>query len=174
MLSKVEAKRMKNYFVPTAVAAAAAVIGLAGCGKTPRNVASANSATNYPLPEPPLVAACPPGIPGGRLVITELGDPKTFNPITANETSSQDILRFMFASLLGFDVPTQRVEPGLAASWTNSPDGKTWTFKLRKNLRWSDGAPLTAADVAFTWNDVIYNPKIDNVMRDAFIIAGKK
>jgi peptide/nickel transport system substrate-binding protein len=174
MLSKVEAKRMKNYFVPTAVAAAAAVIGLSGCSKNSGNVASANSATNYPLPEPPLVATCQPGIPGGRLVITELGDPKTFNPITANETSSQDILRFMFASLLGFDVPTQRVEPGLAASWTNSPDGKTWTFKLRKNLRWSDGAPLTADDVVFTWNGVIYNPKIDNVMRDAFIIAGKK
>ena len=60
------------------------------------------------------------------------------------------------------------VEPGLAESWTNSPDGKTWTFKLRKNLRWSDGEPLTADDVVFTWNDVIYNPDIDNVMRDAF------
>ena len=49
------------------------------------------------------------------------------------------------------------------------PDGKTWTFKLRKNLRWSDGEPLTADDVVFTWNDVIYNPDIDNVMRDPFI-----
>ena len=68
----------------------------------------------------------------------------------------------------------QTVKPGLAESWTNSPDGKTWTFKLRKNLRWSDGAPLTADDVVFTWNDVIYNPKIDNVTRDPFIINGKK
>jgi peptide/nickel transport system substrate-binding protein len=42
------------------------------------------------------------------------------------------------------------VKPGLAESWTNSPDGKTWTFKLRKNLRWSDGEPLTADDVMFT------------------------
>ena len=65
------------------------------------------------------------------------------------------------AGLLGFDVPTQQVKPGLAESWTNSPDGKTWTFKLRKNLRWSDGEPLTADDVVFTWNDVIYNPEIN-------------
>ena len=66
------------------------------------------------------------------------------------------------------------VKPGLADFWTNSPDGKTWTFNLRKNLRWSDGAPLTADDVVFTWNDVIYNPNIDNVTRDQFIIDGKK
>ena len=59
-------------------------------------------------------------------------------------------------------------------AWTNLPDGKTWTFTLRKNLRWSDGEPLTADDVVFTWNDLIYNPNIDNVMRDPFIINGKK
>ncbi len=62
---------------------------------------------------------------------------------------------------------------GLADWWTNSPDGKTWTFRLRKNLHWSDGAPLTADDVVFTW-DVIYNPKINNVVRDQFIVDGKK
>ena len=55
-----------------------------------------------------------------------------------------------------------------------APDNKTWTFKLRKNLRWSDGEPQTADDVVFTWNDIIYNPKIDNVMRDGFSIGGKK
>ena len=103
------------------------------------------------------------------------GDPKTFNPITANEHSSEDICRFLFASLAwlrsGHRNRSNR-------DWRNrgriSPDGKTWTFKLRKNLRWSDGEPLTADDVVFTWNDVIYNPDIDNVMRDRFIIDGKK
>jgi peptide/nickel transport system substrate-binding protein len=45
---------------------------------------------------------------------------------------------------------------------------------LRKNLCWNDGEPLTADDVVFTWNDVIYNPDIDNVTRDLFVIDGKK
>jgi peptide/nickel transport system substrate-binding protein len=76
--------------------------------------------------------------------------------------------------LLNLDVPSQQTTPGLAESWTNSPDGKTWTFKLRKNLRWSDGEPLTADDVVFTWNDIVYNPKIDNVTRDAFTLDGKQ
>ena len=102
------------------------------------------------------------------------GEPKTFNPITGNEQSSEEIYRHLFAALLGFDYPTEQVSPGLAESWTNSPDGKTWTFKLRKNLRWSDGEPLTADDVLFTWNDVIYNPDIDNVMRDGLHVDGKK
>ena len=150
----------------------AVIACLSGCGKKPET--TGKSAASYPLPEPPLVAPCQPGKPGGRLVVATFGDPKTFNPITANEQSSIDISRFLFASLLGFDWPSQRVTPGVAESWTNSPDGKTWTFKLRKNLRWSDGAPLTADDVVFTWNEVIYNPNINNVTRDLFVVDGKE
>jgi len=119
------------------------------------------------------VADCEPGVPGGRLVVALFGDPKTFNPITANEQSSEEIYRHLFAGLLGFDWTSQQVTPELAESWTNMPDGRTWTFKLRKNLSWSDGEPLTADDVVFTWNDVIYNPGIDNVTRDLFVIDGK-
>ena len=42
--------------------------------------------------------------------------------------------------------------PGLAKSWKGSDDGKTWTYKLRDGLKWSDGKPLTAEDVAWTIN----------------------
>jgi len=163
-----------NKFITVAALAAAAIFGLCGCGKKTETTPSGMSAASYPLPDPPVVVNCTPGIQGGRLIISELGDPKTFNYITANEESSIDICRFMFWSLLNLDEPTQKVKPGLAEFWTNSPDGETWTFRLRKNLHWSDGAPLTADDVAFTWNDVIYNTNIDNVTRDSFIIGGKK
>lgn len=164
--------RMKKNFYIGLASVLTLIAGLSGCGQKPAG-SPETSAASYPLPEPPLVASCAPGIPGGRLIVATFGDPKTFNPITANEQSSEEIYRHLFASLLGFDWPTQTVTPGLADFWTNSPDGKTWTFKLRKNLRWSDGQPLTADDVVFTWN-VIYNPDIDNVMRDAFIVDGKK
>jgi len=162
---------MKKSFAKYILAVIAVAALLSGCGK--KAVVPEKSAASYPLPEPPLVASCAPGIPGGRLVMSTFGEPKTFNPIMATETASQEIYRFLFASLLGFDSAKQEIEPGLAESWTNSPDGKTWTFKLRKNLRWSDGEPLTADDVVFTFNDVIYNPKIDNVTRDALQVDGK-
>ncbi|HTR42256.1 MAG TPA: ABC transporter substrate-binding protein, partial [Pseudomonadales bacterium] len=168
---------MKMKLVQAVAALGAAVLCLSGCGKnsqTAENSPSENSTTNYPLPDPPVVVNCTPGIRGGRFIIAEPGEPKTFNYITANESSSNDILRFMFWGLLNFDEPTQTVKPGLAEFWTNSPDGKTWTFRLRKNLRWSDGAPLTADDVVFTWNDIIFNPKIDNVTRDPFTVGGKQ
>ena len=143
---------------------------LSGCGSGNSNVAPEKAGA---LPEPPLVANCEPGIPGGRLVIACYGDPKTFNPITANEQSSEEIYRHLFANLLGFDYSTQQVSPGLAATWTNSPDGLTWTFNLRKGLRWSDGQPLTADDVVFTWK-AIYDPEVINPTRDLFTINGKK
>ncbi|HVU26604.1 MAG TPA: ABC transporter substrate-binding protein [Verrucomicrobiae bacterium] len=162
---------MKNWLGVVAVFLAA--ILFSGCSKKAESVSSENSATNYPLPDPPLVADCNPGIRGGRLVIAEPGDPKTFNPITANESSSQDIYRFFFASLLGDDPVAQGVTPGLAYEWTNLPDGRTWTFKLRKNLFWSDGQPLTADDVVFTCNDLIYNTNINPVMADALQVDGK-
>lgn len=151
------------------VAAFAAM--LVGCDK--REGSGAQSAQNVPLPEPPYVSKCEPGVPGGRLVIAQLGDPKTFNPITANETSSTDILLRMFAGLVAVDVPTQGIVPGLAESWSVDSDNKTWTFKLRKNLRWSDGHPLTADDVVFTYNDLIYNSNWVSVVRDAVQIDGK-
>ena len=129
--------------------------------------------TAAPAAEPPQVSDCPPGVRGGRLVIATFGDPKTFNPITENESSSRDIIRLLFASLVDFDWATEEVKPGIAYAWSVEPDQKTWTFKLRKGVKWSDGQPLTADDVVFTWNDVIYNPHIINVTRDLFTIDGK-
>src|SRR5581483_6355270 len=150
-------------------------IMISGCGKSPESPATSPSAapSAHPLAQPPLVARCAPGVQGGRLVIAEYSDPKTFNPITANETSSTDIILRMFAGLINVDAPTQEIYPSLAESWTVEPDHKTWTFHLRKGLHWSDGQPITADDVVFTCNDIVYNPKIVNVTSDALRIDGK-
>jgi peptide/nickel transport system substrate-binding protein len=161
-----------KIFVRAFAVLVAAIFCSAGCGE--KTATPEKSAASYPLPDPPVVVDCEPGNLGGRFIISEVGDPKTFNYIMANESSSIDLGRFMFWGLLNFDVPTQKIKPGLAESWTNLPDGKTWIFTLRKNLRWSDGEPLTADDVIFTWNDVIYNTNINIVMRDPFIVDGKE
>lgn len=149
------------------------ILLLTGCDQRPAAPAAGGSArTDFPLPEPPWISTCQPGQHGGRLVLSTFTDPKTFNPITANEQSSLDILRFFFSGMVDYDYVTQTPRPALADSWTVEPDQKTWTFKLRHNLWWSDGHPLTADDVVFTW-DVIYNPKIDNVTADIFRVDGK-
>ncbi|MBI3191317.1 MAG: ABC transporter substrate-binding protein, partial [Pedosphaera parvula] len=129
--------------------------------------------TDTSLPHSPRVAKCEPGTPGGRLVIAAFTDPKTFNPITENETSSSDIINMMFASLGWKNQATQEMTPGLAESWKVEADQRTWTFKLRQGLQWSDGRPLTADDVIFTFNDVIYNTNIINVKVDQMRVDGK-
>jgi peptide/nickel transport system substrate-binding protein len=155
--------RIYNVWRSVACSLAAASI-LCGCGS--KTGSPAAPAAAIPLPDPPLLAPCEPGFPGGRLVVATVGDPKTFNPITANEGSSQDIIRFIHFPLVNFDWPRQQATPGLAESWSVGPDQKTWTFKMRKGLLWSDGQPLTADDVVFTFNDVVYNTNIVNVTAD--------
>lgn len=167
--------RMKTSSLCLAVAAVATLL-FTGCKKeeaAPPGGKPGAPATGKALTDPPQIADCEPGTRGGRLVIATFGDPKTFNPITENESSSRDIIRLLFIALVEFDWQTEQVKPGLAHAWTVEPDQITWTFKLRKGVKWSDGQPLTADDVVFTWNDVIYNPHIINVTRDLFTIDGK-
>ncbi len=103
-----------------------------------------------------------------QLVTAILSDPKTFNPILSNE--SPNIFGFVGEGLINENGKGE-IEPALAESWQISPDSKTITFKLRKNLKWSDGAPLTIDDVTFTFNDVIFNPDIPTDIRDVLKIG---
>jgi ABC-type transport system substrate-binding protein len=108
---------------------------------------------------------------GGALVLMALSDPKTFNPVTASETSSTEIIDHIFSGLVEMNGETMDYEPALARSWSTSSDGRTWTFTLRKGLQWSDGAPLTADDVIFTF-DVIFDPRIPNSTADVLSAKG--
>jgi peptide/nickel transport system substrate-binding protein len=162
--------RMKRFIRASALLIAT-VYCLTGCGKNP-GTALEKSTTNYALPDPPLVANCEPGVPGGRLVIATYRDPKTFNPITQDESSSDMIIRHLFWALCNFDRVQQVVTPGLAESWNVAPDQKTWTFKLRKGLHWSDGEPLTADDVVFTFQ-ALYETNSINVLADSQRVKGR-
>lgn len=122
---------------------------------------------------PRVIDRAPPGYPGGNLRVTEFGsDPKTFNPILANEESSNDIVEQIFSALLDINFKTSQVVPGLAYKYTHSKDGKTWLIYLRKGLRWSDGQPITADDVVFTFK-AIYDPRVVSPVRDIALIDGK-
>jgi peptide/nickel transport system substrate-binding protein len=107
------------------------------------------------------------------LTTDTLGDPKTFNMIVSKETSSSAVAGILFEGLIRRDPVTTDFEPVLAESWSVSPDGRTWTFNLRKDVLWSDGVPFTADDVVFTAR-AIYDPKVASSIRDAWMIEGGK
>lgn len=117
------------------------------------------------------VLPAPPGSHGGTLRYATFGEPKSFNPIMANETSSNDIINRMFPSLLVLNHKTLKMEGDLAESWEEAPDHLSITFKLREGLKWSDGHPLTADDVVFTFQ-VVYDSKIASANRDSALING--
>ncbi|MFO1486996.1 MAG: ABC transporter substrate-binding protein [Verrucomicrobiota bacterium] len=145
------------------ISLAALLVFASGCGRP----------AGHALPEPPRVVTCEPGKAGGRLVLVTDGVPKTFNPIFAIDGGSQSVTRLLFSALVQFDMVTQEPQPGLAESWSVEADQKTWTFKLRKGLRWSDGLPITADDLLFTWNDLVYNPEFDRFTHELLRFEGK-
>ncbi len=151
----------------TALVFAAVLASGCGCGKAPPQPAA-----GHPLASP-RVADCEPGQPGGRLTLVSPGSPQTFNPLLVGDPASEEIVRLLFASLVQLDLGTQEIMPALAESWSVEPDQKTWTFKLRPGLRWSDGQPLTAADVVFTWNEIMYNSDMNRLTYDLFRINGR-
>lgn len=143
------------------------LLALAGCGRSD----SSSADSRHPLPPSPLVAQGEPGRRGGRLVLPASASPQTFNPLFVFDSASDSIVRLLFASLVQFDWHAQEPGPGLAESWSVAPDQKTWTFKLRPGVRWSDGQPLRAEDVVFTWNELILNRTFPATAFDLFRVG---
>jgi len=112
------------------------------------------------------------GHSGGRLVISLRAEPKTLNPLTAADTISREVIGAMQADLVHINRATQLTEPALAKSWKISPDGLQYTLTLRQGLRFSDGHPLGADDVLFTFR-VYLDESIHAPQRDLLIVAGK-
>ncbi len=88
-------------------------------------------------------------------VVLTVGIPETydsFNPMVGVEVPDFDVWNMQYATLTDKAADDFATIPGLAESWEGSEDGRTYTYKLREGLEWSDGTPLTADDVAYTIN----------------------
>ena len=94
-------------------------------------------------------------------------DPKTFNPLLAEEDPSETIRYLTGGVLMRLNRLTQDLEPELATAWRVSDGGKTITFKLRSGLSFSDGTPFTADDVAYTIQQMM-DPNLHSPTGDAF------
>jgi peptide/nickel transport system substrate-binding protein len=113
-----------------------------------------------------------PGTRGGKLVIAQRSEPRTFNPVVAVDQNSLGLNARMNADLIHINRATQKTEPALAKSWIVSKDGTQFTLKLRRGLRFSDGEPFNADDVIFSFK-VYLDEKAHSSQRDLLIIAGK-
>lgn len=106
------------------------------------------------------------------LALSTLTDPQTFN--YANNQAFPNIFLFAYEGLTRENGKTGAVEPALAESWTISPDKKRIVFTLRPNLKWSDGHPLTAADVVFTYRDIVFDPAVPIDAKDSFRVGRQR
>ncbi|HEY3365050.1 MAG TPA: peptide-binding protein [Symbiobacteriaceae bacterium] len=89
----------------------------------------------------------------GNLVYASSDNPVSFNPILLTDSASYWVAERVFSSLVNINVKLEPVGD-LAIDWTASPDGLQWTFRLRKDVKFHDGQPFTAEDVAFTYNTI--------------------
>lgn len=111
--------------------------------------------TRAPVPDTPTVAPTPTTfapLRGGDFREARASDAISFHPYLTTDTASRVYQDKVFASGLWLrDPQTLQPIPGMAESWTVSEDGKTYTFSLRRDLKWSDGTPLTAHDFVWTF-----------------------
>jgi len=119
---------------------------------------SAKPAAQAPAASPPKPAGAT--TPGGTFVIASIGPlPKTVHPYpdSANYSSGwMEVARLIFGGgLVDTDANTLEYIPYAAESWSISQDGKTFTFKLRDGLKWSDGKPITVDDYLFAYGEAV-------------------
>lgn len=145
-MSHISKVMMNNLrFLAAVVAATTAMVIISSCSGGAGNDASGD------IGEP---------VKGDWAVIHELSDPEGLNPMVTNDASSSALFNRVYEKLLEQDFETTELYPVIADSRpTVSEDHLTYTFTLRKNVMFSDGKPLTAKDVVFSYK-VVKNPLI--------------
>jgi len=114
--------------------------------------------------------------PAGKVVL-KLGMtniPDNLNPFVGQLSSCYEIWSLNYDLMVGFSAgdyghPQGAAARGLADSWAVSDGGKVWTFHIRSGATWQDGVPVTAHDVAFTYNYVIKNQLSNYTMYTNFL-----
>ncbi len=84
--------------------------------------------------------------------------PTTFDPALLQDEETMEMLQQVFEGLVQW-TPDNKIAPALAQSWAVSKDGRTYTFKIRPNVKFQDGRPLTAQDVVYSLTRSL-NPQI--------------
>jgi peptide/nickel transport system substrate-binding protein len=117
-----------------------------------------------------VVAAVPPSaadpVRGGTFVYSVTGEPETYDCHASPSVAVQQRLAPHYSLLVKIDpAHYPEIAPDLAASWSTSSDGTTYTFKLRPNIKFHDGSALTSADVKATFDRIRNPPQGVNSLR---------
>jgi peptide/nickel transport system substrate-binding protein len=103
----------------------------------------------------------PAGVPAGAepaksvFTVGVTQDVDSLNPFVGVTAAAYEIFQMVYPTLTEYGAKDFSIQPGLAESWTESPDKTFWTYKIRPGLKWSDDVPLTAKDAAYTFNRII-------------------
>jgi peptide/nickel transport system substrate-binding protein len=109
---------------------------------------------------------------GGELVASIRAEPETYNRYVDEKAAAEVLALLTQAALVQVNRQTDTLEPWLAQSWTESADHRTYTIRLRSGLSFSDGVPLTSADVLFSFR-ALYDPRVHSVLAADTLIDGK-
>ena len=114
----------------------------------------------------------PAGKFGGTMINSTIGEgPKTFNPFNSKDATSSTFADIMYDGLVTINPVSGQYIPKLAKSFEiNSND---YIVHLRHGVKWSDGKPITAEDVYFTWKNIILDGYGNTSMRDSISVDGK-
>ena len=114
------------------------------------------------------------GKPGGALRYRVTSPPRTFNYLKAADDSSLIVSFYLMGGRLAeFDHEALRYVPGVAEMWRQADDGRTVELTLRDGVRFSDGQPVTAEDVSFTFRALYDERTGATAFRDAMLIGGR-
>ncbi|UKS31139.1 ABC transporter substrate-binding protein [Paenibacillus sp. HWE-109] len=122
------------------------IIGLTGCGST--NNGNGKSA------EPGKQEAKQAAVVGGDLTYALATSPDSLDPHRSGLAVAVRVLRTIYDSLV-VQLPDGSIKPWLATEWTTAPDGLSYTFKLRKDVKFHDGTPFTAEAVKFSYDRIL-------------------
>jgi oligopeptide transport system substrate-binding protein len=118
---------------------------------------------------------------GNQLVVNISSDMPSLDPQQSSDNSSSRVIEDIFEGLVDYNQKSEVIPTG-SSSWKVSKDGKTYTFHLRKNAKWTNGDPVTAADYVYSYRRSVtpatltraYASYFDPIVNAVAIQAGEK
>lgn len=119
-----------------------------------------------------LQSQAPAGKYGGELILSIIGEgPKTFNPCNSKDATSSEMAGILYDGLVTTHYKTGEIIPKLAKKFV--VNGTEYTIYLRKGLKWSDGKPISADDIMYTYNEIVFKGLGNTSAMQAMMIDGQ-